>query len=115
MIANVFGPVEGRRHDSRISILCLVYWTSTSNIPSHLMVRPFACKETMHTPIDFTCSALLQKRAALAHNEMAFNQSMSQLGIVVEWVFGDIVNYFNVLDFKKICRWPQCCGQVLHC
>ena len=41
------------------------------------------------------------RRAALAHNEMAFNQSMSQVRIAVEWVFGDIINYFKFLDFKK--------------
>ena len=32
---------------------------------------------------------------------MAFNQSMSQVRIAVEWVFGDIINYFKFLDFKK--------------
>ena len=32
---------------------------------------------------------------------MAFNQSMSQVRIAVEWVFGDIINYFKLLDFKK--------------
>jgi len=26
---------------------------------------------------------------------------MSQVRIAVEWVFGDIVNYFKFLDFKK--------------
>ena len=32
---------------------------------------------------------------------MAFNQSMSQVRIAVERVFGDIINYFKFLDFKK--------------
>ena len=32
---------------------------------------------------------------------MAFNQSMSQVRIAVEWVFGDIMNYFKFLDFKQ--------------
>ena len=26
---------------------------------------------------------------------------MSQVRIAVEWVFGDIINYFKFLDFKK--------------
>ena len=41
------------------------------------------------------------RRAALAHNEMVFNQSMSQVRMAVEWVFGDIINYCKFLDFKK--------------
>ena len=31
----------------------------------------------------------------------AFNKSMSAVRISVEWIFGDIVNYFKFLDFKK--------------
>ena len=30
-----------------------------------------------------------------------FNRSMSQTRASVEWLFGDIVNYFQFLDFKK--------------
>ena len=30
-----------------------------------------------------------------------FNKSMSAVKILVEWVFGDIINYFKFLDFKK--------------
>lgn len=32
---------------------------------------------------------------------MAFNKSMSEVRVAVEWVFGDILNYFAFLDFKK--------------
>ena len=31
----------------------------------------------------------------------AFNKAMSQVRVSVEWLFGDIVNYFKFLDFKK--------------
>ena len=30
-----------------------------------------------------------------------FNESMSAVRSSVEWLFGDIVNYFKFLDFKK--------------
>ena len=33
--------------------------------------------------------------------EMAFNQSMSDVRIAVEWVFGDVVNQFKLLDLRK--------------
>jgi len=31
----------------------------------------------------------------------AFNKDMSQVRVSVEWLFGDTVNYFKFLDFKK--------------
>ena len=30
-----------------------------------------------------------------------WNQSMSEVRVSVEWIFGDIINYFKFLDFKK--------------
>ena len=30
-----------------------------------------------------------------------FNKAMSSVLISVEWLFGDIVNYFKFVDFKK--------------
>ena len=30
-----------------------------------------------------------------------YNHSMSSVRISVEWIFGDIINYFKFLDFKK--------------
>ena len=41
------------------------------------------------------------KGAALTPQQEAFNLSMSKVRISVEWVFGDIVEYFTFLDFKK--------------
>ena len=31
----------------------------------------------------------------------AFNTSMSEVRVAVEWLFGDIVNYFKFIDYKK--------------
>ena len=33
--------------------------------------------------------------------EVQFNKAMSQVGVSVEWLFGDIGNYFVFLLFKK--------------
>ena len=30
-----------------------------------------------------------------------FNKSMSSVRVSVEWLFGDIANYFRFMDFKK--------------
>eukprot|EP00794_Sanderia_malayensis_P002103 gene2103-2388_t len=42
-----------------------------------------------------------ERRAPLTEQQQAFNQSMSRVRVSVEWVFGDIVNYFKFTDFKK--------------
>eukprot|EP00795_Rhopilema_esculentum_P008786 gene8786-biopygen9765 len=46
-------------------------------------------------------SARFSRRVVLSPEEQAFNQSMSQVRVSVEWVFGDIVKYFKFTDFKK--------------
>ena len=37
----------------------------------------------------------------LTHQMQSFNESMSKVRSSVEWIFGDIINYFKFLDFKK--------------
>ena len=41
------------------------------------------------------------RNAVLTPDMQAFNTSMSQVRIAVEWLFGDIVNYFKFIDYKK--------------
>ena len=99
LIANLFGPVEGRRHDSGMlgdsglfrelqqhshdqnnNILC-IYGDPAYPLRPHLM-GPF--KGAVITPL-----------------QREWNKSMSQVRITVEWIFGDVINYFKFLDFKK--------------
>ena len=37
----------------------------------------------------------------LTYQMQSFNESMSKVRSSVEWIFGDIINYFKFLDFKK--------------
>ena len=39
--------------------------------------------------------------AILTADMQAFNTSMSEVRVAVEWLFGDIVNYFKFIDYKK--------------
>ena len=41
------------------------------------------------------------RNAVLTPAMEAFNSSMSAVGESVEWLFGDIVNYFKFMDFRK--------------
>lgn len=37
----------------------------------------------------------------LTEQMQRFNTSMSSVRVSVEWLFGDVVNYFKFIDFKK--------------
>lgn len=99
LVTNMFGPVEGRRHDSAMlaqsgllpqlqqhscapngRILC-VYGDPAYPLRRHLQA-PF-------------------RGPNLTPQQDEFNKSMSEVRTSVEWVFGDIINYFKFLDFKK--------------
>lgn len=41
------------------------------------------------------------RNAVLTRDMQAFNASMSAVRVSVEWLFGDIVNYTNFVDFRK--------------
>lgn len=41
------------------------------------------------------------RNAILTPQMQEYNAAMSSVRISVEWLFGDIVNYFKFLDFKK--------------
>ena len=99
LIANLYGPVEGRRHDSGMlgdsrlldvlqqhavdqenNILCL-YGDPAYPLRPQLM-GPF-------------------KGNGLTQMQKDWNKGMSAMRVNVEWIFGDIVNYFKFIDFKK--------------
>ena len=99
LVANLYGAVEGKRHDSGMlaqsrlldelqqhlhdpagNILC-IYGDPAYPLRPHLQA-PF--KGANVTPLQ---------------NEL--NKSTSKVRISVEWIFGDIVTFFKFLDFNK--------------
>ena len=114
LVASLFGPVEGRRHDSAMLVdsgllqelsqysfsldgvsLC-VYGDPTYPLRVHIQ-GPF-------------------KGVNLTPAEQQFNKAMSQVRVSVEWLFWDIVNYFAFLDFKKKFKIGiKSCWQNVHC
>lgn len=45
--------------------------------------------------------APFQKGVRFTPQMRAYNKSMSEVRVSVEWLFGEIANYFKFLDFKK--------------
>lgn len=98
LVGNLFGPVEGRRHDSFMlaSSWFLQELQRFSNCP--VTGLPLCVYGDPAYPI----RAHLQrpfKGGVLTPAQQDFNTSMSTVRSSVEWLFGDIVNYFKFLDF----------------
>ena len=99
LVANLYGPVEGKRHDS--SMLAesslynqlVLYSRATNGDPLCLYGDPaYPHRPQLQSPF---------KGARLTQNEMDWNSAMSSVRVSVEWVFKDIINYCKFLDFKK--------------
>jgi len=102
LIANLYGPVEGGRHDAgmlkvsdllnvlereayspRGEVLCL-YGDPAYPLRPHLMA-PYRIGQVPVFTADME----------------AFNEAMSSVRTSVEWLFGDVSNSFKFIDFKK--------------
>ena len=64
-------------------------------------VSLYAYMGILDTPSGCTCNWGPFQGATLTPQMEMFNGSMSSVRVSVEWLFGDILNYFKFLDFKK--------------
>lgn len=94
--ANLFGSVEGKKHDSTMlaqSHLYAQFAVDTGGRALCIYGDPaYPLRPQLQAPF---------RNAILTLQQIAFNKSMSQVRISVEWLFGDIVNWFSFMDFKK--------------
>ena len=99
LVANLFGPVEGKRHDSgmlaRSGVLNQLqrFSVDTNWNPLCIYGDP-AYPLRLHLQGPF-------RGAGLTPIQSAWNESTSEVRVSVEWIFGDIINNFKFLDFKK--------------
>ena len=100
LIANLYGPVEGRRHDSAILAMSglLPQLEQFSVSPTGDILCIYGDPAYPHR---LQLQRPYERRGHLTDEQQAFNQSMSKARVSVEWIFGDIVNYFKFTDFKK--------------
>ena len=99
MIACLHGPFEGRKHDSGM--------LRETNLLTQL--QQFSHDQngntlTIYGDLAYPLRVHLQKPfrgPGLTQHQKLYNTAMSKVRISVEWVFGDILNYFAFLDFKK--------------
>ena len=95
VIVDLFGPIEGRRHDAAL--------LNESNLLERMDI------ETLHNYAVYGDPAyplrpnlIVPFRAgALTPEQLDFNGTMSRVRESVEWAFGNILRLFAFLDFKK--------------
>ena len=104
LVANLFGPVEGKRHDSSmlaesglLNQLQQHSWSPNGNLLCIYGDPAYPLRPQLQAPF---------KGARITPIQNAWNKSMSSVRVSVEWIFGDIVNFFKFLDFKKNLKIP---------
>ena len=100
LIANVYGPVEGIRHDAAMLAMpgLMEELEQHSFAPDGEALCIYGDPAYPHR-IHHQCP--FQQRQCLTQEQQAFNQCMSLVSVSVEWVFKEIVTYFKVIDFTK--------------
>lgn len=105
MIAYLYGPFVGKRHDARmltesglIDVLQQLMPADASNGPVYSLYGDLAYPQSIWLFGGF----LNPDRDSL---EAQFNRQMSAACIAVEWGFNDIVTQFRHLDLKNNMKW----------
>ncbi|OXA55035.1 hypothetical protein Fcan01_10212 [Folsomia candida] len=96
LIANLYGPVSGRRHDSYMLAESNLMW----NLQNHLGAenlhlygdKGYALQQHLITPYQGN---------DLPPQHRQFNLVISRMRICVEWEFGELFEQFAFLDLKK--------------
>ena len=99
MVANLFGPIERRRHDAAL----LANSGLLQSLQQH-SVAPNGDVLCIYGDPAYPLRQQLQRPfggANITPVQRHYNQAMSSVRVSVEWVFGDVINYFKFLDFKK--------------
>lgn len=98
LIAHLFGPIEGRRHDA--------FMLGESGL-NHILQRfrksdgePYIIYGDPAYGITRNILATF-RGARLTTDQQEFNSQMSKVRCSVEWGFGKIIQNFAYLDFKK--------------
>lgn len=99
LVANLYGPVEGRRNDAG-----MLKESDLLNVLKRQAYTPRGDALCLYgDPAYPLCPHMMgpYREAVLTPDMRAFNTAMSELHVSVEWIFGDIAEYFKFIDYKK--------------
>lgn len=99
LVANLYGTVEDRRHDSTMLALSglLPLLQQHARFPNGDILciygnPAYPLRRQLQAPF---------RRARINVEQILWNKAVSKVRISVEWLFGDIINYLKFLDFHK--------------
>ena len=98
LITNLSGPYEEKRHDST-----MLYQSGLLNdLQRHAWLngQPLCIYGDPAYPLSLHLQAPFRD-AQMTPQMTQFNKSMSEVRVSVEWVFGDISNFYKFLDLKR--------------
>ena len=101
LIANLYGPMAGRRHDS-----ALLHASGVQAYMQQNMISPDGQPMCIYGDPAYPLTAHVKRPHRGQHltpQEQAFNTAMSMSGVrqCVEWEFGKVVRLWAFLDFEK--------------
>ena len=99
---NLFGPVEGCRHDAAmlresqlLNLLERFAHTQAGDVLCLYGDPAYPLRPQLIGPYREGDFPLITDEMKL------FNKAMSRVHISVDWLFGDVANYFKFIDYKK--------------
>ena len=99
LIANLYGPVEGKKDDSSMLV--------ESGLLQQLQLRSYDTTGRLLCiygdpayPLRLNLQAPF-RNPVLTQLEKDYNKSMSEVRVSVEWLFNNIATWFAFIDFKK--------------
>lgn len=99
IIANMFGPIEGRRHDAGLLRESCLY----DQLERH-MTTPAGDAYVLYGDPAYPLSTFIitpYHGRVISAQQALFNKKMSAVRTCVEWAFGKILSLFSFLDYKK--------------
>ena len=99
LVANLYGPVEGRRHDAG-----MLKESGLLNILQRRAVTPTGDILCIYGDPAYPLRPHLMgpyRDNPLTPQMRAFNKAMSEVRVSVEWLFSDIAESFKFIDYKK--------------
>ncbi|CAC5415893.1 unnamed protein product [Mytilus coruscus] len=99
LVANMYGPIEGRRHDAgllRESGIC-------GELPTHMTTSTGDIYAIYGDPAYPMTTHIIKpfRGGVISAAQTRFNKKMSAVRTCVEWTFGKILTLFAFLDYKK--------------
>lgn len=91
--------LEGKRHDAALLRMSDLL-TELQQYAVSQTGEPFCLYGDQAYPLKVHLQTPYQN-AHLTADQKAYNKSMSEVRVAVEWVFGDISTYFAFMDYRK--------------